>query len=93
MLWFSRVRDSWWFKISFRRGYNNNNNNNNNNKVKSKPLKLYELVGKKIYITIGCSARSHRSNRVPQRSCGRLCLDFTVNEFQGRMKHPLMQEF
>jgi hypothetical protein len=26
----------------------NNNNNNNNNKVKSKPLELFELAGKKI---------------------------------------------
>jgi hypothetical protein len=26
---------------------NNNNNNNNNNKVKSKPLELFELAGKK----------------------------------------------
>jgi hypothetical protein len=26
---------------------NNNNNNNKNNKVKSKPLELYELAGKK----------------------------------------------
>jgi hypothetical protein len=25
-----------------------NNNNNNNNKVKSKPLELFELAGKKI---------------------------------------------
>jgi hypothetical protein len=25
----------------------NNNNNNNNNKVKSKPLELFELAGKK----------------------------------------------
>jgi hypothetical protein len=29
-------------------GYpNNNNNNNKNNKVKSKPLELFELAGKK----------------------------------------------
>jgi hypothetical protein len=27
--------------------YHNNNNNNKNNKVKSKPLELYELAGKK----------------------------------------------
>jgi hypothetical protein len=27
--------------------YPNNNNNNNNNKVKSKPLELFELAGKK----------------------------------------------
>jgi hypothetical protein len=33
--------------------------------------KIYNLY----YNYIGCSARSHRSNRVPQRSCGRLCLD------------------
>jgi hypothetical protein len=26
---------------------NNNKNNNNNNKVKSKPLELFELAGKK----------------------------------------------
>jgi hypothetical protein len=26
---------------------NKNNNNNNNNKVKSKPLELFELAGKK----------------------------------------------
>jgi hypothetical protein len=40
----------------------------------------------KIYITIllGCSARSHRSNRVPQRSCGRLCLDLL--SWQARRK-------
>jgi hypothetical protein len=31
--------------------------------------KIYNLY----YDSIGCSARSHRSNRVPQRSCGRLC--------------------
>jgi hypothetical protein len=29
---------------------NNNNNNNKNNKVKSKPLELFELAGKKIVI-------------------------------------------
>jgi hypothetical protein len=28
--------------------YPNNNNNNNKNKVKSKPLELYELAGKKL---------------------------------------------
>jgi hypothetical protein len=27
---------------------NNNNKNNNNNKVKSKPLELFELAGKKL---------------------------------------------
>jgi hypothetical protein len=27
-----------------------NNNNNNNNKVKSKPLELHELAGKKSYV-------------------------------------------
>jgi hypothetical protein len=31
---------------------NNNNNNNNNNKVKSKPLELFELTGKKIGLHI-----------------------------------------
>jgi hypothetical protein len=29
--------------------YPNNNKNNNNNKVKSKPLELYELEGKKCF--------------------------------------------
>jgi hypothetical protein len=29
---------------------NNNNNNKNNSKVKSKPLELYELAGKNLYI-------------------------------------------
>jgi hypothetical protein len=31
---------------------NNNNNNNNNNKVKSKPLELFELAGKKSYLSL-----------------------------------------
>jgi hypothetical protein len=31
------------------------------------------------YYSIGCSARS-RSNRVPQHSCGRLCLDYIEND-------------
>jgi hypothetical protein len=30
----------------------NDNNNNNNNKVKSKPLELIELAGKKSHITV-----------------------------------------
>jgi hypothetical protein len=29
--------------------YPNNKNNNNNNKVKSKPLELYELAGKRLH--------------------------------------------
>jgi hypothetical protein len=35
--------------LNLTNGYpnNNNNNNNNNNKVKSKPLELFELTGKK----------------------------------------------
>jgi hypothetical protein len=46
-----------------------------------------------IYITIllGCSARSHRSNRVPQRSCGRLCLDICWGATQENIigRNPL----
>jgi hypothetical protein len=35
--------------LNLTNGYpNNNKNNNSNNKVKSKPLELYELAGKKI---------------------------------------------
>jgi hypothetical protein len=33
--------------LNLTNGYPNNKNNNNNNKVKSKPLELYELAGKK----------------------------------------------
>jgi hypothetical protein len=35
--------------LNLTNGYpnNNNKNNNNNNKVKSKPLELFELAGKK----------------------------------------------
>jgi hypothetical protein len=34
--------------LNLTNGYpNNNNNNNKNNKVKSKPLELFELAGKK----------------------------------------------
>jgi hypothetical protein len=37
--------------LNLTNGYpNNKNNNNNNNKVKSKPLELFELAGKKYEI-------------------------------------------
>jgi hypothetical protein len=44
--------------LNLTNGYpNKNNNNNNNNKVKSKPLELFELAGKKeleLYENISC---------------------------------------
>jgi hypothetical protein len=34
---------------------NKNNNNNNNNKVKSKPLELFELAGKKCFHSLAAN--------------------------------------
>jgi hypothetical protein len=39
--------------LNLTNGYPNNNNNNNNNKVKSKPLELFELAGKKNQSKVG----------------------------------------
>jgi hypothetical protein len=43
--------------LNLTNGYpnNKNKNNKNNNKVKSKPLELYELAGKKIFLKSGNS--------------------------------------
>jgi hypothetical protein len=47
--------------LNLTNGYPNknkkNNNNKNNNKVKSKPLELFELVGKKIVFTSGATEK------------------------------------
>jgi hypothetical protein len=40
--------------LNLTNGYPNNKNNKNNNKVKSKPLELFELAGKKYLSTIAC---------------------------------------
>jgi hypothetical protein len=38
--------------LNLTNGYPNKNKNNKNNKVKSKPLELFELAGKKISIKL-----------------------------------------
>jgi hypothetical protein len=54
--------------LNLTNGYPNNNNsknknnkNNKNNKVKSKPLELFELAGKKNYILCAILEHTHKA--------------------------------